>query len=272
MSALRACRHHAFTLIELLVVIAIIAILAALLLPAFSRAKQKAHQVTCLSNQRQVGLSFRLHLHDVNERLDGPEPWAWCIREQGRLDLGWVCPSAPVVKEPQAQVTGSRTLGTVRSAWIEADAVWASPRGPRVGSYGLNAWLFRASFTAGSLGLNPNEFRMTSQIAQPQQTPILADGIDSHAYPQAEDLPPSNLFTGLGVPWASGGGMHVSTVPRHGRRPNPVPTAWLATQPLPGAVNVAMFDGHVELVKLDNLWQLYWHKDYRPPTKRPGLP
>jgi prepilin-type processing-associated H-X9-DG protein len=44
----------------------------------------------------------------------------------------------------------------------------------------------------------------------------------------------------------------------------------LATK-LPGAVNVCFYDGHVEQVKLERLWQLYWHKDYVPPAKRPGL-
>jgi hypothetical protein len=34
---------------------------------------------------------------------------------------------------------------------------------------------------------------------------------------------------------------------------------------------MTFFDGHAEQVKLERLWQLYWHKDYVPPAKRPGL-
>jgi prepilin-type processing-associated H-X9-DG protein len=201
----------------------------------------------------------------------------WFLDHVGLLETGWLCPSAQVVTN-NAAMNGPN--GTVDQAWFSTDwdAFMRSPGmvGPqpsrviaphfRASGFTVNEWFFDI-FQSNSLRNErpPLLFTHESQV-RPVSTPVVGDGIVPYVNPRATDRPPWDLV----FPRATGAiGAYV--IPRHGSRPRPVPRDWPENRPLPGAVNMGFFDGHVEQVPLDDLWQLYWHKDYVAPEKRPGL-
>src|ERR1022692_1611983 len=91
-------KSKAFTLIELLVVIAIIAILAALLLPALSVAKQKAWTTSCNSNLHQVGLGMRMFADDQSEYYpESGDDIHWDATDVTTGKAGWMQQVFPYV-------------------------------------------------------------------------------------------------------------------------------------------------------------------------------
>jgi prepilin-type processing-associated H-X9-DG protein len=258
-----SCQSSAFTLIELLVVVASIGLLASLLLPALSRAKQRAQAIHCLSNLRQWGMAWHLYTDDNNGAFSAGIAVGWArgewvhalqkhYQEKPQVLL---CPTATHRRAPNpnseirlppgagnAAEYGGPT--TVYDFPLEQSLLLGPARPTRLlASYGANNWIYDPPPGRTEIQGRPTSrnWRKLNAPPRPSDTPLFADSMWRGGGPHTDDVAPAvnGQWRGAGAEFC-----HFA-IRRHGK-----------------GLNVLMFDGSVRNVRVRQLWTLPWHRDY----------
>ena len=245
--------NKGFTLIELLVVISIIALLLSILMPALSKVKAKAQSVVCRSNVKQMHLGWFMYAGDNdNKGFDYSAAWGlWLHRLTnycGELEQIRYCPSTKVgLTEEGAYYAPSITaFGTARMTWYEdwiPNPNEGGARTPEYGSYAYNGWMYTTmpSNAGGTSTVDKMFGKMDA--SQGNRIPLIMDSAWLDLWPLDTDVPSSDLDLFIGE-WPPSMGM--LWINRHDMR-----------------CNTVFVDGHAEGVKLEDLWKLKWHLQFK---------
>ena len=226
-----AAQRHNFTIVELLVVIAIISILASLLLPALSRARDSAKRISCGNNMKQLQLAFLSYLGDNQEYLP-PAIIAISgvntVWGQTMADGQYISPDA-ISYNPK-----SKTLLCPSSLVTDSGRPVYTQ-----GNYGMNALI---TYTLGQAGAT-TPYRTTA-IKSPSNKILLLDSGNAYIHYGHITNPNLSVFYVPGarsnlVPW------------NQGNYQNQQDDAWKGRHNK--NVNVIYFDGHLDMSKADDL-------------------
>lgn len=179
-----------FTLIELLVVIAIIAILAAIIFPVFAQARQKAYQVTCQSNLKNIATAIMLYVEDNDGKYPNATPYSTMF--------GWGNWETKLLPYIGNSVAMFKCPSDTRKPYPDYAPY---PYGKDLSSYSYNAWLAGDMFNPSpglndgalaSLVIQPSKIIMinetswddpcASSVAYPLESPCFMAGAFTHSY------------------------------------------------------------------------------------------
>jgi prepilin-type N-terminal cleavage/methylation domain-containing protein/prepilin-type processing-associated H-X9-DG protein len=226
-----APKSDGFTLIELLVVIAIIAILAAILFPVFASAREKARQISCVSNLKQVGLATLQYIQDYDERLYPYSLYSNSVETFPFASYNWSTGATnyaggfvqPYMKSIQVQACPSEP-GFSAAVPPGMGYGWNIDLGYRQDS---NTWPWISANAKDSIKVNVPIIQ--ADISQPSDTFIFAD---SASYEQIKGVNTICQNAEIWPPYSNGDAVH-------GRHL--------------GFANVLFIDGHVKAQRVTNV-------------------
>ena len=255
---------RAFTLIELLVVIAIIAILASLLLPALTRAKEKARGAQCISNLRQWGVIWYTYTDDFEGSFSGGNSIDWERGEWMRALQGHynqkpsllLCPVATArrgsgSRETHVSPTASDAVmygGPTTACEFPTPDPTAMTAANITASYGANAWIYNPP--PGVVALQgrstTNNWRKIEAARQPSETPLMADCMWKGGGPSVDLTSNGSERPTFNGEWSGPtyDFKHFAMY-RHGK-----------------GIQLVFFDGSARRKRPRELWSLPWHNSF----------